>query len=198
MMYSEAWQDEFVDLLLDSPQTGYFVDVGAGYDEEADGVINSNSLMFEQRGWDGIAVDCDAHRMRTRKCKTHVAFIGNGQNNTMLLADVLNQHESPKLIDYLSLDIEGPEYVGLVSVLGMGYEFKIITVEHNLYACNPGVAENKQNIFNLLNLFGYIRVIDNAGHRAIKGNLHNGYPYEDWYINPKYVSYQDVLKKLSN
>ena len=61
-MYSQAFQDEFVDVLLKSPAKGFFVDVGAGCDPDG---IGSNSLMFEQRIVDNaghMAVTEDLHR----------------------------------------------------------------------------------------------------------------------------------------
>lgn len=195
-MYSQAFQDEFVDIVLDRPSSGYFVDVGAGCDDENG--KGSNTLMFEKRGWDGICIDELTERLKGRSCKCVTSLIGDGLENTRLLSDVLNEINSPMLVDYLSIDIEGHDYKALKSFIEGGYTFKVATVEHNLYSRNPGVDELKQNIFSLMSTNGYVRVVDNAGHMACKENLHRGYAFEDWYINPKYVSYQGVMTKIQS
>jgi hypothetical protein len=110
---------------------------------------------------------------------------------------VLKEKNCPSVVDYLSVDIEGFDLLAVSSFLQGGYDFKIATIEHNLYSRNPGVDALKQNIFNLLSQSGYIRVVDNAGHMAFAGNLHNGWAFEDWYINPKYVNYRDVMSKIN-
>jgi hypothetical protein len=194
MMYSQAFQDEFVDILLSRPTKGFFVDVGAGYDQAID--INSNSLMFEERGWEGIAIDGSMERMLGRKCKCVSCFIGDGSEGTVLLSDVLSANGCPNMVDYLSVDIEGNDYKAIASFVGGGYEFKIATIEHNLYSCNPGVDELKRDVFDLLTRNGYIRIVDNVGHMAISSDLHRGWPFEDWYINPKYVKYQETMNTI--
>jgi len=194
-MYSQAYQDRFVDMMLNSPSEGFFIDVGAGCDDERG--IGSNSLMFEQRGWKGIAIDELPERMKGRHCECVSCLIGDGSNNTRLLSEVLREKNCPSVVDYLSVDIEGFDLFAVASFLQGGYDFKIATIEHNLYSRNPGVDALKQNIFNLLSQNGYIRVVDNAGHMAFAGNLHNGWAFEDWYINPKYVNYRDVMSKIN-
>lgn len=195
-MYSQAWQDKFVDLVLDKPSSGFYVDVGAGYDLEVDGKINSNSLMFEQRGWKGICVDADLHRMKNRNCCVVAALIGSGADETTDLGDLLQSQKCPQMVDYLSIDIEGADILALKSFLDHGYTAKVITIEHNLYTQNPGVEEDKRQIFDLLTRSGYVRVVDNVGHLADCANLHAGGAFEDWYIHTRSVSYQDTMKKL--
>ena len=189
-MYSQAYQDAFVDILLNHPKTGYFVDVGAGTDPSNDG---SNTLMFEQRGWNGIAIDMDADRLTNRKCKTVVCRIGNGIDGGLLLGDILKSNDSPSVVDYLSIDLEGSDLNALRSFIESGYRFKVLTIEHNLYSMNPGVGELKRDIFLFLARHDYVRVGDNIGHQATKENLHAGWAFEDWYIDPKQASYTKAI-----
>ena len=61
---------------------------------------------------------------------------------------------------------------------------------------NPGVSELKRDIFLFLAANNYVRVGDNIGHMASKGNFYNGWPFEDWYIDPTEVSYTEAIKIL--
>jgi len=192
-MYSQASQDDFVNLVLNKQQQGYFVDVGGGC---SDSKIESNSLFFEELGWKGLVVDADKTRFFNRNCYFEEALIGDGNNGTQKLADILVKHQVPKIVDYLSIDIEGQDFNAVKSFIESDYSFKVATIEHNLYSRNPGVVELKTMIFNFLASNGYVRVIDNAGHQATLKNLHMGWPFEDWYINPKYINYQEVSKKI--
>lgn len=194
-MYSQAFQDEFVDIVLNGQPEGYFVDVGGACDDHKNG---SNSLMFEERGWKGVIVDAEAHRMVGRSCLCVPSWIGDGSGNTKLLGEILKQNQVPELVDYLSIDIEGQDYNAVKSFVESGFTFKVATIEHNLYSRNPGVDQLKANIFNLLASNGYVRIVDNAGHTATIRNLNSGWPFEDWYINPKYVNYLETVKKLKS
>ena len=192
-MYAQAFQDEFVDIVLKGQKHGYFVDVGGACDDHKNG---SNSLMFEERGWNGIIVDAEPHRMVGRSCSSAACWIGDGSGNTRKLGEVLKENNVPVLVDYLSIDIEGEDFKAVNSFVESGFTFKVATIEHNLYSRNPGVDQLKANIFNFLASNGYVRIVDNAGHTATIKNLNSGWPFEDWYINPKYVNYKEAVQKL--
>jgi hypothetical protein len=192
--HSQAWQDQFVDLLLMSDdgqlkKTGYFVDVGAGTQQE----IDSNSIVFERRGWQGIAIDSDPTRLVDRSCICETCFIGDGSNNTVTLSKVLNKNNAPNIIDYLSVDIEGYDLMAVQSLVDNGYTFKVLTIEHNLY-CQGSTF--KDNIFNYLSSMGYIRIVDNVGDHADIDNLHRRYFFEDWYIDPRVIDYKQSISRL--
>jgi hypothetical protein len=199
-MYSEACQDEFVNISLGQPKTGFFVDVGACcYDMNGKHHENrgSNTFMLEQMGWNGIAIDMDIAGLKHRKCKCISATIGDGTNETSLLGELLKKIDStPQLVDYLSIDIEGQDFNAVKSFHDAGYRFKIATIEHNLYSRNPGVDQLKEDIFFFLSKLGYVRIVDNAGHRGTLKNLSIGYPYEDWYIDPNHIDYKWLSKQI--
>jgi len=194
---SQAWQDQFADLVLMSDngilqKDGFFVDVGAGTEPEWDWVA-SNSLVFERRGWKGIAIDSDPNRLRGRTCICETCFIGDGTNGTTPLSDILFKHNMPKVIDYLSVDIEGYDLIATASLIEAGYTFKVLTIEHNLYCQGQGF---KNEIFNYLSSKGYIRVVDNAGDLADIEDLHRRYLFEDWYIDPRLVDYHNTISRI--
>ena len=92
------------------------------------------------------------------------------------LKDIFEQYDVPKIIDYISLDIEGYEYQALLGFPFENYEFIVMTVEHNLYL---GDSSNKENIKKILTENGYVLFRENVT------NIGND-PFEDWYINPKF------------
>jgi len=82
---------------------------------------------------------------------------------TVSLEDLLEFYNSPKIIDYISIDTEGSEYEILSNFNFEKYKFRIITVEHNF-------TENRDKIKELLSQNGYKRVF--VEHSK----------WDDWYI----------------
>jgi FkbM family methyltransferase len=70
--------------------------------------------------------------------------------NTITLQDLLDKYNSPKIINYLSLDTEGTEYKILNSVNLSEYKFLYINLEHNY------IEPNRGQIRKLLENNGYL------------------------------------------
>jgi len=72
---------------------------------------------------------------------------------TVSLLDLLEEYNAPQVIDYLSIDTEGSEYIILESFFANSkeYQFRTITVEHNY------VPDARNNINQLLTKNGYTR-----------------------------------------
>jgi len=83
---------------------------------------------------------------------------------TISLNDLLQAHNCPKEIDYMSIDTEGSELAILQAFDFSNYDIKIMTVEHN------GVEPNRQEIFNLLTANGFVRIFDVLSK------------FDDWYV----------------
>jgi hypothetical protein len=94
------------------------------------------------------------------------------------------------------VDIDGLDFVAVKSFVEGGYRFKVATVEHDLYSNRPFAEASKRDVFFLLASQGYVRVVDNAGTRATVGRWHDGYPFEDWYIDPYHVDYKTLVSAL--
>jgi hypothetical protein len=75
----------------------------------------------------------------------------------------LDKYDSPREIDYLSIDTEGSEYEILKEFNFNKYIFRVITVEHNYMPV-------RQRLNDLLIGAGYIRKFE-----AISG-------VDDWYV----------------
>ncbi len=82
--------------------------------------------------------------------------------DTISLTDMLDIHNAPSLIDYLSIDTEGSEFEILSSHNFEKYNFSVITVEHNF-------SENRDKIYELLTKNNYKRVYENLSAQ------------DDWY-----------------
>jgi FkbM family methyltransferase len=82
---------------------------------------------------------------------------------TISLRDLLQAHDAPRSIDYLSIDTEGSEFAILESFLPSHYEVRIITVEHNY-------TDQQSRIHGLLTSQGYSRVFEELSE------------WDDWYI----------------
>ena len=90
----------------------------------------------------------------------------NYKLNTISLNDLLIKHNSPKIIDYLSIDTEGSEFEILKTVNFKKYKFRVITSEHNY-------SNNREKINKLLILNGYKRVLEEISN------------VDDWYVYNK-------------
>jgi FkbM family methyltransferase len=91
----------------------------------------------------------------------------NGKNynvNSISLIDLLKKYDSPKVIDYLSIDTEGSEYDILLNFDFSKYSFNVISCEHNY-------TGQRNKIFNLLKKNGYERKF--CGFSGC----------DDWYVN---------------
>jgi len=86
---------------------------------------------------------------------------------TISLMDLIKKYNTPKIIDYLSIDTEGSELSILSSFDFSKYYFKIITCEHNF-------TENRKKIIKLLNDNGYKRIYKNLSN------------FDDWFINKSF------------
>lgn len=82
---------------------------------------------------------------------------------TVALHDLLNEHDAPSVIDYLSIDTEGSEY-DILAAYDWSRAIKCISVEHNHTA-------NRDKIKTLLESKGYVR-------RLSKFSM-----IDDWYIS---------------
>lgn len=198
--YSQANQDRWVVDMLNHKKNGFFLDVGA-----FDGVDISNTYVLEKKfNWDGICIDADPVNFKkltkernvtcincavsnesgtidfsgNKGAGSHVSENGSQSIESKTMEDILRQNNCPKIIDYISLDIEGHEVKALEKFPFDEYEFKLMTVEHNLYL---GDKEHKNKIKEILLKNGY------KIYKEDVINIGND-PFEDWYINPKYFT----------
>lgn len=128
-------------------------------------VYNQSGLTLTfniAKGFDllsGIAKHIDRHKSRVDANKTTIKV------QTISLLDVLNKANSPKFIEYMSLDTEGSELEILKNFDFEKYTFGLIDVEHN------HIEPRRTEIKNLLLSKGYIYKGANKFDDMYKHNL---------------------------
>jgi FkbM family methyltransferase len=193
---SQAGQECWVAEKCDFKRNGFFVDIGA-----SDGLYLSNTYALEKKlGWKGICIEADRIRYKdlctnrtstnvclaTRNYKGYCSFnrdtldgfveIASQTGNTKCdtLDNILIDNNSPKKIDYVSVDIEGLEYEVLLSFNFLNWDIKLLTIEHNLYLNGP---IEKKKIYDLMIKSGFERVKENVLAPTKDGMV----PFEDWF-----------------
>jgi len=83
---------------------------------------------------------------------------------TISLNELLSEYNSPREIDYLSIDTEGTELAILQAFDFSRYEIKIITVEHNY------VESDREQIKQLLTMNNFVRIFEPLSK------------FDDWYV----------------
>jgi FkbM family methyltransferase len=91
----------------------------------------------------GISSHIDCHKHIVNRSKKQITV------ETLTLTDLLDQHNAPKFIEYMSLDVEGSELEVLRGLDFNRYQFGLIHTEHNY--CEP----RRSQIRHLLTSNGY-------------------------------------------
>lgn len=163
-MGSQVGQDEWVLSLI---KKGTFLDIGC-----REPVTLNNTYLLEQNGWTGVSIDIVDYSQQWQYRKSK-----------FICADALSLDyrslDLPELIDYLSLDIEGSgdRFKALLKVISYGFEFKLITIEHDSYRVKEELEKIPQRA--LLKSLGYVLAYPDVKDEECV--------FEDWWINPKYI-----------
>ena len=199
---SQIGQDKWVCEFFNYKRNGYFIDIGAN-----DGVWLSNTYYLEQElGWKGICIEPGetpfASLQKNRSCICLRRFVSD--KDTMVSFEEINysrprknglqavestrldtlmpQYEIPGLIDYISIDVDGPEYEVLSGFPFDKYEVILWTIEHNIFKLGPDL---KNNIKRLMENNGYVVAVENVQDGE--------FIMEDWYINKRYARLQGAV-----
>ena len=172
--HSQASQDKFVyEILykvLGKQDEGYYLEIGAG-----DPVQINNSYFFESNlGWKGISIDISG---------SLVSRWYAARKNLLLIEDATKADYAailqpfPKVVDYLSLDVDGYYDVVLQKIPFNDYVFKIITIEHDAYRYGDLYREKERAILTSL------------GYHLLCADVSSlGRAFEDWWIHPSAFS----------
>lgn len=195
MYYSQSNQDKWVVEFFKFKKNGYFIELGA-----YDGIQTSNTYYMEKNlEWKGICVEANPiiyqSLIKNRTSKNINVTLNEYVGECFFTKDkitttgvkvpcntlnnILQECNCPKDIDYLSIDIEGYEYIVLKDFNFKEWNIGLMTVEHNLY-CDGN--ERKDKLYELLTNNGFTRVVEDAPCLD-KNPLYYNKPYEDWYIN---------------
>lgn len=133
MYYSQEWtaQDKFVAETLDFKKNGTFLDIGC-HDYKN---ISNTYFLENELNWSGIGVDIE--------CSFEKGWVDNRPNSKFICGDattldygaLLEQNNMPKIIDYLSIDLEPPvrTFEALKKLFETDYIFRVVTFETDYY-----------------------------------------------------------------
>jgi len=190
--YSEVFQDIFVLQCLDGKKGGTYLEIGA-----ADAVSGNNTYLLEKEfGWTGLSIDYDwMDGGYTSITCDNQTFTLSGfhkywtekwykdRDQPLLLTNAItcdwNNIIDNSIIDYLQVDIDPPggTYECLERLPFDTVDFKVITYEHDAYAESEWRIKSR-------------KFLESKGYVLIAGNISKelGLPFEDWWVNLKYIN----------
>jgi len=193
--YSQISQDVFA-LNFFERKTGSFVDLGCG--NGFNYPCGNNTLLLEQNGWFGLSVDIDKksvdHFNKNRNTKAIACDLTEND-----LAVILDKIDAPKIIDYLSFDVDQASESVLAKLPLANYTFRLVTFEHNAYLRNEMYKTLKDNAKK--------RFLSNGYEILVEDVILDGHgPVEDWFIHTdstlnlpkkflKNINHKTVLKE---
>ena len=95
---------------------------------------------------------------------------------TVSINDLLEEHNAPRDIDYISIDTEGSEFSILKELDLNKYNVSIFTVEHNF------IEEKKNKVKDLLEKNNYLRVFEKIS------------AFDGWYIKQDVPRLNNIFK----
>lgn len=178
MIGSKEGQDLFVQHFI--PQPGYFLDIGSGHPLEG-----NNTYNLEQAGWKGILIERDESNIKLtqqmRSNPAHCLDLSTFMDWNELLAD------APKIIDYISLDVDNANPAFMLSFPFDEYEFKILTYETDFYWVGD---RRKQPAIDVLSKYGFYEML-------VEDVMFDGQNvFEDWWVNTKYIPMDRKCKTI--
>lgn len=203
MYNSFAGQDLWVLEMLNNKTNGIFVDLGAG-----DGITFSNTYLLEKEyNWNGICVESYPDRY-DELITNRVSFKKNivinhykgycnidddgritESSGTTVECDtfdnIITEFELGNEIDYISINIGSSELDILKTIDFTKYDIKLITVQHNVYSND--LTFYKWRIYDVLNNEGFERIKSDAHCLEQYAEEYGRQPYEDWFINRRYL-----------
>lgn len=193
-MYAQLGQDAWILKKYQTP--GFFVDVGA-----YDGEEGSNTLALEERGWNGICIECDPKNheacVKRRKCTVDNACVFDqpGQSVEFLCHYTLsgitghfddgharNEGYTVSLTTQTLTEIlqryHAPRHIEYISIDTEGTELNVLMgLDFNIYQVDCFTVEHnyvykkRQAVYDFLKAKGYI--------------LQRLDTFDDWFCRPE-------------
>lgn len=133
MFYSQDWiaQDKFVVETLRNKKNGIFLDIGCHHYQD----ISNTYFLEKELNWSGIGIDIDcSYQDDWNSFRKHSLFVCGDATN-LNYNELLLQQNMPKIIDYLTIDLEPPQLSlkALEKILETDYLFRVVTFETDAY-----------------------------------------------------------------
>ena len=177
-VHAQVSQDTFVYLLLygllEKQDKGYYLEIGSG-----EPIYISNSYFFEKDlDWIGTSIDIS---------QEHAEKWDIVRTNLLLTEDATKADYCailqffPKVLDYLSLDVDCYYTDVLQRIPFSDHMFKVITIEHDFYRYGDVYrAEERQ-------------ILESLGYYLLCPDVSNGgLAFEDWWIHPAFFTASEL------
>lgn len=179
--HGQASQDQFAYSilcgLLGKKEAGHYLEIGGG-----DPIVTNNTHFFDRElGWHGVSIDIQPHLV--------ASWAAAGRNKILIEDATRCDYRKildgfPRVMDYLSLDIDNLYHVVLQAIPFDEHVFKIITIEHDAYRFGPYYQDQERAFLSA------------QGYYLLCPNVHfMGLNFEDWWIYPDEFP-ADVLAEL--
>lgn len=154
--YSQPFtgQDQFVAETLKFKRDGFFLDIGCHHYQD----ISNTYFLEKELNWKGIGIDnLDVFENGWKENRTNSIFVC-ADATAIDYQKLLDGFNMPKMIDYLSIDLEPPQlsFIALRKVLETDYTFRVITFETDAYR----QLETRDISRELFNSLGYVFVTE--------------------------------------
>jgi hypothetical protein len=183
---SQAWQEEFVSILLNFKRDGHYLDVGSN-----DYAAQNNSYVLEHiLNWKGICIEIGpqyAEGYKNRNCH----FI-NADATQVDYKAVFESLGYPSRLDYLSLDCDDSSLPTLQKLPLDDYRFNTITIEHDAYRVGNIIRDGEREI---LKKFNYVMLVEDV-FAPLGCGMGPNLPFEDWWVDPA-VFNMDKIRTIS-
>ncbi len=159
--YSQAGQDKWIEEVLiegEGIKKGTFLDIGCG------GKEFSNTLGLEEIGWDGWLFD-NSESARDWCCANRKSIFCCWDATKIKWRDF-----DPKIVDYLSLDVDEATLSVLMNIPLNRVQFRAITIEHDAYRFGDSLRIPEREI------------LTKAGYTLVRPDVSNPDPFEDWWL----------------
>lgn len=163
-------QDIFASFVNNFSKEGYVIDIGC----KSPGTGN-NSTLFLEKEWKGVGADINNYQTEWENYpnfKFYQMDVTLKDNMDLLFSEV------PKIIEFLSLDVDESGFEALKNIDLNKYKFKCICIEHDYYRFGETLRAPQREY-----LKNYTRVIQTAA--------------EDWYVDYSLLD-DNVVKILKN
>ena len=188
-----------------------FLDIGCSHP-----VKGNNTLLLEKNGWEGICVDIEDFSKEYTKERSSPFYQVDVTSQEFV--EILSRHFPTKIIDYISLDVDGSSLMVLENLLKNEYIFRFMTFEHDLhwvlnhrghadfgserewrcFGRTPEQIENcKYKSKALLRERGFALLFENVSFYESNKFPH---PWEDWWINPSAFNFKSrtVMERIKS
>lgn len=183
--YSQAWQDEFVNNILNFKRNGYYLDIGSGPPD-----AQSNSYFFDSElNWKGICVEQNSDYVEKYRKQRTCEFI-NGDATKIDYKKILQDLKFPSILDFLSVDTDENSSKTLSKLPLDEYKFNIILCEHDQYRLGDTIRNEEREC---LRYYGYYLLFSNV-QVPLGCGCGPGLDFEDWWVNPTAFNMEKISK----